>query len=298
MNIELCVEAEGAPQGLEALLRRVGEACCQVEGVSGMQAACRLVDDEAIRRVNREFRGLDRATDVLSFPSVSYAPGRTARLSPKRLRREFDPESGCVHLGDFVISIDHARLQAAAYGHSLERELGYLTAHALFHLMGYDHVDPQEKKRMRRLEEEAMALIHLKREEGASMTDRQLFEMAVKALDNAYVPYSHFPVGACLLSEDGRAFSGCNIENASYGATICAERCAVSCAVSQGARAFRAIAVVGRERDAWPCGICRQVLSEFGPHMKVICGNAKSGAFTVATLEELLPRSFGPQDLQ
>lgn len=298
MNIDLSIETTGAPQGLTQLLCQVGQACCQVEGVTGMHAAGRLVDDAAIRRVNRDFRGVDRATDVLSFPSVSYAPGRTARSSPKRLRREYDPDSGSVHLGDFVISLDHARSQAAAYGHSLERELGYLTAHAMFHLMGYDHEDQEEKKRMRRLEEQAMALIHLTREEGALMTDRQLFEMAVSALDNAYVPYSHFPVGACLLCDDGRTFTGCNIENASYGATICAERCAVSCAVSQGERAFAAIAVVGREKEAWPCGICRQVLNEFGPDMKVICGSAQSGAFTVTTLKQLLPRSFGPQDLQ
>ncbi len=129
------------------------------------------------------------------------------------------------------------------------------------------------------------------------MTDQQLFDLAVKALDRAYTPYSHFPVGACLLSKDGRTFSGCNIENASYGATICAERCAVSCAVSQGVREFEAIAVVGRESAPWPCGICRQTLHEFAPELKVICGSASTGQYTVATLPQLLPRAFGPKDL-
>lgn len=165
MRIDLAIEVSGAPQDLEALLSQVGDACCQVEGVHGMHAAGRLVDDQEIRRINRAFRGVDRATDVLSFPSVAYAPGRTARTSPKRLRREYDPELGLIHLGDFVLSLDRAREQARAYGHSLARELGYLTAHSLFHLMGYDHEEPQQKAQMRALEERAMALVHLSREE-------------------------------------------------------------------------------------------------------------------------------------
>lgn len=129
------------------------------------------------------------------------------------------------------------------------------------------------------------------------MTDRQLFERACHALQNAYVPYSKFRVGACLLSADGRAFEGCNIENASYGATICAERAAVSVAVSQGARRFTRIAVVGQSQLAWPCGVCRQVLHEFSEDMQVICGSADSGEFTVVPLSELLPHAFGPDDL-
>lgn len=130
------------------------------------------------------------------------------------------------------------------------------------------------------------------------MTDRELFERACRAMDFAYVPYSRFKVGACLLSEDGRAFSGCNVENASYGATLCAERTALVKGVSEGARKFTAVAVVGEEDDAWPCGICRQVLSEFSRDMRVICGARATGEFTVVPLSELLPRSFGPEDLQ
>ncbi|MBR2571247.1 MAG: cytidine deaminase [Clostridia bacterium] len=129
------------------------------------------------------------------------------------------------------------------------------------------------------------------------MTDQELFDRACAALEKAYAPYSHYRVGACLLAEDGRAFDGCNIENASYGATICAERCAVSCALVQGAARFVAIAVVGESSDAWPCGICRQVLNEFSSReMRVICGTRGKG-FTVKTLSELLPMSFGPEDL-
>lgn len=164
MRIELSVEVGGAPENLIQMLEEVGEACCLAEGISGMQAAGRLVDDETIRRLNRDFRGIDRATDVLSFPSVSYAPGRTARNSPKRLRRERDPETGCVHLGDFVLSLERAREQAELYGHSLERELGYLTAHSMFHLMGYDHEDIKDRARMRQMEERAMVLARLPRD--------------------------------------------------------------------------------------------------------------------------------------
>jgi len=130
------------------------------------------------------------------------------------------------------------------------------------------------------------------------MTDRQLFDLACQAMERAYAPYSHYKVGACLLANDGRAFTGCNVENASYGGTICAERTAVVKAVSEGATSFTAVAVVGERGDAWPCGICRQVLSEFSEDMRVICGAASTGEFTVVALKELLPHSFGPEDLK
>ena len=130
------------------------------------------------------------------------------------------------------------------------------------------------------------------------MTDRELFELADKAMDNAYAPYSHFKVGACILSEDGRAFTGCNIENASYGGTICAERTALVKGVSEGARRFTAIAVAAENVDPWPCGICRQMLNEFSLDMRVICGSRASGKITVVPLSDLLPHSFGPEDLK
>lgn len=129
------------------------------------------------------------------------------------------------------------------------------------------------------------------------MTDRELFERACRMLDRAYVPYSHFPVGACILADGGQVFEGCNIENASYGATICAERAAICAAVSQGARRFTRIAVVGRDEPAWPCGVCRQVLHEFSDDLQVICGSAASGQYEVVPLSELLPRAFGPDNL-
>ena len=129
------------------------------------------------------------------------------------------------------------------------------------------------------------------------MTKEELVQEAFQAMKNAYAPYSNYHVGACVLARDGRTFYGANIENASFGATICAERCAASCAVAAGQRRFMAVAIAANTA-AWPCGICRQVLREFscGPEMPVIVG-PYDGDFTVKTLEELLPDSFGPEYL-
>ena len=129
------------------------------------------------------------------------------------------------------------------------------------------------------------------------MTDERLYELAQEAMGKAYSPYSMFKVGACILTEDGRTFQGCNFENASYGATICAERCAAGNAIVSGARKFKAVAIAGSSAAAWPCGICRQVLNEFGgPDMRVLVGQAGKG-FAARTLSQLLPESFGPKDL-
>ena len=130
------------------------------------------------------------------------------------------------------------------------------------------------------------------------MTDRELVVLAKEAMENAYVPYSHFKVGAALLSKDGRVFKGCNIENASYGATNCAERTAVFKAVSEGVREFEKIAIVASSGDyASPCGICRQVLFEFMPDGKVILDSDEKGVVTY-TVRELLPMGFNSSDIK
>lgn len=130
------------------------------------------------------------------------------------------------------------------------------------------------------------------------MSDQELIQIAAEARDQAYVPYSNFKVGAALLSEDGRVFSGANVENASYGLTICAERAAVFKAVSEGARRFKSLAVVTDLPDpASPCGACRQVLAEFAPDLKVILANTKGKAVST-TVAELLPLAFTPEKLE
>ena len=130
------------------------------------------------------------------------------------------------------------------------------------------------------------------------MTDKELVNIAKEAMENAYAPYSHFKVGAALLAKDGRVFQGCNIENASYGATNCAERTAIFKAVSEGYREFEKIAIVASSGDyASPCGICRQVLFEFLPEGKVILDSDEKGMVTF-TVRELLPLGFRGEDIK
>ena len=124
------------------------------------------------------------------------------------------------------------------------------------------------------------------------MTRDELCQAAVAMLDRAYIPYSHFPVGAALECADGTVFTGCNIENAAYGCTICAERTAIFKAVSEGHRDFVRIVIAGRSEDyCVPCGSCRQVMMEFAPEMEVICLNGRGQAKSFR-LRELLPYGF------
>ncbi len=132
-----------------------------------------------------------------------------------------------------------------------------------------------------------------------SLTDdqrRALIAAAVQARQQAYVPYSHYPVGAALLAESGTVYTGCNIEIASFGATSCGERTAAFKAVSEGDRDFLAIAVV-TSNGAAPCGICRQVLFEFGPAMTVITAQPDGAVTWEGPLSDLLPFGFGPKKL-
>lgn len=121
-----------------------------------------------------------------------------------------------------------------------------------------------------------------------------LLEKAHEAMKNAYAPYSRFKVGAALLTQDNVIFKGCNVENASYSLTLCAERTAISAAVAGGKKSFKAIAVVsGSATPPIPCGACLQVISEFcGPDFPVIIGCAKKSLKKEYTLKELLPNSF------
>ena len=134
------------------------------------------------------------------------------------------------------------------------------------------------------------------------MTDyKSLVIQAQKARENSYSPYSHFRVGAALLTKGGKVYTGCNIENAAYSATNCAERTAIFKAVSEGERDFEAIAIVGgREGETSefcaPCGVCRQVIAEFcKKDFKIVLGNEKK--YEVFTLETLLPFAFTDENL-
>ncbi len=278
------------PPGVEEKMQHVAACCLIAEGVAlPVTVQVILLNDEEIRAANLEYRGIDRATDVLSFPTVRYPKGQTARQAEKQLRKEWDAQLRACFLGDILISLPHAAMQAEEYGHSLERELMYLLTHGLFHLMGYDHLEPDDKRSMRTMEEKALNAAGL-----ARVTDDELVVLAKQAMAFAHVPYSHFKVGACLLAADGRVFTGCNIENASYGVTNCAERTALYKAVSEGVKEFVAVAVVAEQKIAWPCGICRQALYEFAPGLRVIvaCGEERDEAL----LAQLLPHGFRLQE--
>lgn len=137
------------------------------------------------------------------------------------------------------------------------------------------------------------------------MEVKELIQLAIQAMNRAYTPYSHFKVGAALLTKSGKVYTGCNIENAAFTPTICAERTAVFKAVSEGETNFEAIAVVGGPNGelketgdfTGPCGVCRQVLMEFAPDITIISANSLDEYF-INSLQDLLPKGFGPKNLK
>ena len=280
-------------------LSLITDCCAVVEGLSlpcGIYAT--LTNDQEIQQLNREQRGIDRPTDVLSFPSVNYPGTTTAKHADNLILQEYSGDDRAYILGEIFISYDHVLSQAKEYGHSIDREFCYLLTHGIFHLFGYDHKTSDERKEMRIMEEKALTLAGITRDEmdAAIPTDVQLLALAKEVMQRSYSPYSHYKVGACLLSEDGRIFTGTNIENASFGLTICAERSALAKAVSEGVHNFTAIAIAAEGSPPWPCGACRQVLNEFAPGIRVLIAWDKSNT-DQAPLTTLLPHSFGPKDL-
>lgn len=126
----------------------------------------------------------------------------------------------------------------------------------------------------------------------------RMFSEAKRSQRRAYAPYSTFSVGAAVLTDDNRVIAGCNIENSSYGLSICAERCAVAQAIATGSKRIRAIAIVANVRQPCPpCGLCRQMLSEFADATLPIKSQDKSGRESTHTLEQLFPVPFGPSFL-
>ena len=130
------------------------------------------------------------------------------------------------------------------------------------------------------------------------ISDQELVDLAFEMLNRSYIPYSKFPVGAAIACADGTVFTGCNVENAAYGSTICAERTALVKAVSEGHQNdLERIAIAGNSADyCWPCGPCRQMLYEFNPNLTVLVVRADR-QFVSFPLHELLPHGFGPKGL-
>ena len=125
------------------------------------------------------------------------------------------------------------------------------------------------------------------------MATTELIDLAVKTSENAYVPYSHFPIGAVLVTDEGKIYTGVNIENASFGLTNCGERTAIFKAVSEGERSFKELIIYGQtEKPVSPCGACRQVMAEFFEPDLPVTLVAKDKSTVVMTVKELLPYSF------
>lgn len=285
------------PSGLLSLMQVAADCAVWTEGVTRPCAVyVRLCDDDEIHEINREHREVDRATDVLSFPTVNYPSGMTAGKADRLLRREFDDELNACMLGDLILSVPHVLAQAEEYGHTPQREAAYLLVHGLCHLMGYDHIEDDDRRLMRAMEEKILNAIGMDRDGNAQVTDETLLALAKSAMQRSYSPYSHYAVGAALLCADGRIFQGCNIENASFGLTNCAERTAMFKAISEGAEEFTTIAIAAEGSAPWPCGACRQVLNEFAPGIRVLV--TWDGQVDEAPLSALLPHGFGPKFLE
>lgn len=294
MQIEWNILCQTDP-GILSRMQTAADLCLTCEQVSIPCAitVC-LCDDHYIHEINRTFRQTDRSTDVLSFPTVDYPEGKTAGSCEDLLRMEYDDESDASFLGDIIISVPHMIAQAQEYGHSVLREAVYLLVHGICHLMGYDHITDSDKERMRAMEDRILTSASVPREDTVQADDSSLLQLAREAMKRSYSPYSSYPVGAALHSTDGRIFTGCNIENASFGLTNCAERTAVFKAVSEGATSFDVLAISAMTK-AWPCGACRQVLNEFAPDLRILI--TWEDHTEEKLLSELLPESFGPHSM-
>lgn len=292
MKLEWQMDFPAEPS-LLSLMQITADRTVEAEGISlPCCASIRLCGEEEIRELNRNYRLMDQATDVLSFPAVSWPKGVTAGKAEQLLHRSFDDEMNACFLGDMILSVPRIYEQAKAYGHSPEREAAYLLVHSLCHLMGYDHIQEEDRIIMRAEEDKILDSIGIRRDGRGMLSDETLLALARDAMTRSYSPYSHFPVGAALHCTDGRIFQGCNIENASFGLTNCAERTALFKAVSEGAREFDVIAIACEDtKPAWPCGACRQALSEFAPKIRVLV-TWKGGESEESDLSLLLPGQF------
>lgn len=152
------------PGNTMQIMETAAQFALTAEGIDFPCSVCvRLCDDETILEINQSCRGISLSTDVLSFPTVQYPPGKTAGACLNLLKKEYDDENHSCFLGDIIISVPHIISQAEEYGHSFEREATYLLVHGLCHLMGYDHMNGQEKKTMRAMEEKILSLTGIQR---------------------------------------------------------------------------------------------------------------------------------------
>lgn len=154
MTVLIDIRTEGLPEELEAVMEKIALDSLKYEGFQEeCEISISIVDNEEIHQINKQFRGIDRPTDVLSFPQLTFEEGEIMDRN----------ENGEVVLGDIIISLERAREQAEEYGHSLKREIAFLTAHSMLHLLGYDHMEPEEEKEMFAKQKEILELAGIPR---------------------------------------------------------------------------------------------------------------------------------------
>lgn len=246
-----------------------------------------LVDNKEIHEINKAYRNVDRPTDVISFAFLDNLK-ENDMIKGKRVP---------VPLGEIIISVDKATEQAKEYGHSLNREMSFLFVHGLLHLLGYDHtLGEKEEKEMFDLQDKILD----KAKEKNMLTKEELIQKALEARELSYSPYSHFKVGAAIMTKDGEVFLGSNIENASYPLCMCAERNAIYNAYMHGKtkKDFVMFALTGDTKGPIsPCGACRQVISELYPSDKPIYMTNLKGDIKEVFVADLLPFAFDDSDL-
>lgn len=147
------------PFSTEEVVEAVASQVLDMEGCPyEVQINVLITDNEGIREYNRQYRGIDKETDVLSFPNLDYERPGSFEIGKEREADYFDPDTGELIMGDIILSVDRIQEQAASYGHSLKREFAFLTAHSMFHLCGYDHMKEEEARIMESRQEEALGL--------------------------------------------------------------------------------------------------------------------------------------------
>lgn len=161
MTIEIVDGGRVREELARQLEKAISFAVQQETGGDNFEVCLSLTDGEGIRKLNCEYRGIDKETDVLSFPLLERKPGQKGEFWDEQ---DIDPQTNEVMLGDIVLSVEAAHAQAEEYGHSFEREAVYLCVHSILHLLGYDHIQPEDKLLMRRREEEIMDALGLGRE--------------------------------------------------------------------------------------------------------------------------------------
>lgn len=255
------------------------------EMAEDVELSLSVLSQSDMQNVNKEYRDIDSATDVLSFPlweeSGVFAP---------------PADWGSLPLGDVLVCPEVVSRDAEEEKKTYIEELTLVICHGMLHLVGFDHDSVEREKEMWELQshmvESFLEERHLMTKKGLDAEKAaELIAEAKAARLMAYAPYSRFLVGAAILCENGEIVTGCNVENASYGMAICAERNAMTTAVMRGSKKPLAIAVAGEQgKICPPCGACRQFLVEFNPKMTVVLED-KAG-ITTYILEDLLPAFF------